>query len=136
MEAQIAEAAVAFEVRKVTLPEMLFSNKLPTRSVILRREITLRFPENTLSEDYSLWLRIIAAGYDVRLMNYSLAFTFRPEYSEGGSSAQLWVQERGELQAFLSLYQGASIHFLTFLISCSWSILKFIRRFIIRASHI
>ena len=120
------------DIQRVSLLKMLVSNTLPTRSILLRREIPLRFPENILSEDYSLWLRIIAAGYDVRLMNCALAFAFRPEYSEGGSSAKLWAQERGELCAFLALHQGNSISFLTLLIASSWSILKFTRRYIIR----
>jgi len=135
MEDLISEVKIASKVRRVTLSQMLFSNRLPTRSVMLRREIPLRFPEKTLSEDYSLWLQIIAAGYDVRLMDCSLAFTFRPEYSIGGASSQLWTQERGELEAFASLYRADSISFLTFLIVSGWSLLKFLRRFIIRASH-
>ena len=124
------------DIQRVSLLKMLVSNTLPTRSILLRREIPLRFPENILSEDYSLWLQIIAAGYDVRLMNCALAFAFRPEYSEGGSSAKLWTQERGELCAFLALYQGNSISFLTLLIASNWSILKFTKRFIIRTLHI
>lgn len=121
--------------QRVSLLRMLISNVLPTRSILLRREISLRFPENTLSEDYTLWLQIIAAGYDVRLMDCSLAFTFRPEFSIGGTSAQLWTQERGELQAFTFLYRGDSISFLTFLIFTVWSLLKFVRRFIMRTVH-
>lgn len=121
---------------KVTFRKMLYSNLIPTRSVILRREIPLRFPENTLSEDYSLWLKILAAGYEVRLMNEVLAYTFRPEYSDGGSSGQLWRQERGELRALTSLYQAGSIQFFVYLIASSWSLLKFLRRFIMRTLHL
>lgn len=133
IESSISELNNASTTRKISLSEMLLSNRLPTRSVILRREIPLRFPENTLSEDYSLWLQIISAGYDVRLMDCSLAYTFRPEYHHGGISAQLWLQERGELCAFLNLYQCAKIGFMTFLSVSAWSILKFIRRLIIRS---
>jgi hypothetical protein len=119
-------------ITKVTMIKMLISNRLPTRSVMLKREIPLRFPENFLSEDYSLWLQIIAAGYDVRIMNLILAFAFRPEYSSGGLSGQLWIQERGELRALSLLYKGGAVSFLTFTIACGWSVIKFIRRILIR----
>jgi glycosyltransferase involved in cell wall biosynthesis len=122
--------------KRVTLIEMLCSNVIATRSVMLRRDIPFRFPEKTLSEDYSLWLRILAAHYDVRLMRESLAFTFRPEYSEGGSSARLWKQEKGELSALKSLYRSRDIHFFIFLLAYSWSLLKYVRRFIIRTLHL
>lgn len=119
-------------LKRLHLFNMLFCNSIPTRSVMLRREIPLRFPKNTLSEDYSLWLRIIAAGYDVQMINCSLAFTFRSEYSIGGSSGQLWRQEKGELRALFSLHKAGGVNFMTMLIACGWSVVKFIRRIIIR----
>jgi glycosyltransferase involved in cell wall biosynthesis len=118
-------------ITKVSMGKMLISNRLPTRSVMLKREIPLRFSENSLSEDYSLWLQIIAAGYDVRIMNHMLAFAFKPEYSSGGLSGQLRIQEKGELRALALLYKGGAVNFFTFAIAYGWSVLKFIRRIII-----
>lgn len=116
---------------KVNLGMMLVSNLLPTRSVVLRRSIPLRFPEMTnLSEDYSLWLHIIAAGFKVRLMKCYLAYTFRPEYSIGGYSGQLWTHEKRELNTLRLFFVEKHIKFHTFALASIWSILKFMLRVI------
>ena len=120
------------EITKVTMRKMLISNMLPTRSVILKREIPLRFPENILSEDYFLWLSIIAEGYHARLLNCSLAYTFRPEYSDGGLSSHLWLQEKGELSALKNIFVGGKINRFAYFLAGSWSLLKFFKRFIMK----
>ena len=118
--------------QKVRIADMLISNRVPTRSVMLKREIPLRFPENALSEDYFLWLRLIASGYQLHLLNCSLAYTFKPEYSEGGLSGRLWLQEKGELNALKNLHSEGGINGLVYLLACGWSLMKFLRRSIMR----
>lgn len=118
--------------QKVTMTDMLVSNRIPTRSVMLRREIPLRFPENALSEDYFLWLRLLSSAYKIYLIKLSLAYTFRPEYSDGGTSSRLWLQEKGELNAIKNAYCEGGINQLVYFLAFGWSILKFLRRSIIR----
>jgi teichuronic acid biosynthesis glycosyltransferase TuaG len=121
------------KIKNISLEMMLISNLLPTRSVMLRREIPFRFPEsNRLSEDYSLWLEIISAGYDALKMDCILAYTFRPEHSNGGYSGQLWVQERRELATLYRFYKEGNINLVMLFLVTSWSLLKFIRRLINR----
>ena len=50
------------QVTWLNLKQMLISNRLPTRSVMLRRELPLRFRGRDVAEDYLLWLQIIADG--------------------------------------------------------------------------
>lgn len=118
----------------ISLGMLLISNKLPTRSVILRRSIPLRFPENNnLAEDYSLWLDIVASGFDVRLMKFVMAYTFRPEYSLGGYSGQLWIHEKRELATLRRLYHRRDIHAIVLIFSMALSLLKFIKRVLVRS---
>lgn len=115
----------------IGLGRMLISNGLPTRSVMLRKSIPLRFPEeNRFSEDYFLWLKIIASGFQARLMKCVLAYTFRPEYSAGGYSGQLWTHEKRELNTLRRLFIEKHIKFQTFVLVCIWSVLKFMLRVI------
>jgi len=120
-------------LKRMTLKMMLISNHLPTRSVMLRREIPMRFPENSgLSEDYSLWLDIIAASYDARIMNCTLAYTFRPEHSDGGYSGQLWTQEKRELASLYRFHKLGNLSAAALYPVMIWSLLKFARRLINR----
>jgi hypothetical protein len=122
------------ETTKINLGKMLLSNILPTRSVILRRSIELRFPEgNNLSEDYSLWLAIITSGYQVMLMKAVLAYTFRAEYSLGGYSGQLWTQEKRELNSLKQLFIDKNFSAVMLIFASVWSLLKFILR-VVRAN--
>ncbi len=124
--------ADSIRIYKVDLKKMLISNLFPARSVMLRSEIPIRFPSRTESEDYSLWLHIVARGYDVRFMDYVLAYTFRPEFSKGGYSGQLWSQEKRELHTLLTIYKDGYINTLLFLIIVVWSLSKFMRRMLIK----
>ena len=116
----------------LTLNEMLFSNYLPTRSVLLKRNIPLRFNDSRNAEDYLLWMQIIASGYRVALVNLPLAYSFRPPFSAGGLSGQLWVHEKGELKVLHTLYLEKMINVTSLLIAGVWSLAKFIRRSCIR----
>jgi teichuronic acid biosynthesis glycosyltransferase TuaG len=48
--------------RRVGGLQMLIANRFPTRSVLLKREIPLRFRRYYFAEDYMLWLEIILSG--------------------------------------------------------------------------
>ena len=123
--------AASISIRKIDLKRMLVSNLFPARSVILRSEIPIRFPSRRESEDYSLWLRIISEGYDVRLMDCVLAYTFRPEFSKGGYSGQLWNQEKRELHTLSALYGYGYINISILFVATAWSFSKFMRRILI-----
>ncbi|MBU3580975.1 glycosyltransferase family 2 protein [Polynucleobacter sp. AP-Capit-er-40B-B4] len=119
-------------LKRISLSQMLISNSIPTRSVILRKDIPYRFPNGHFSEDFSLWLSIISAGYDVRIMDCPLAYTFRPEFSGDGYSSQLWRQQKRELFTLYDLRRRGGINFYVLTIVCIWSIIKFFRRIITR----
>jgi teichuronic acid biosynthesis glycosyltransferase TuaG len=108
--------------------QMLVSNRLPTRSVMLRRDVSFRFSNRRFSEDYLLWLEIMYAGYPAYRLEAPLAFCFRPDFSPGGISGKLWQHEKGEVSVLRTLLTARKIGWIVFTLAAAWSILKFLRR--------
>jgi glycosyltransferase involved in cell wall biosynthesis len=104
--------------------QLLFKNRIPTRSVILKTSITHRFPRG-LSEDFKLWLTLSKGGSTIVKINQPLAIHFREEYSAGGISSKIFRHQIFELKAIFSFFRKNPI-----LISIAgmFSVLKFFRR--------
>ena len=112
----------------LNLMKMLVSNRLPTRSVMLRRDLSFRFGGREVTEDYLLWLQIISAGIPAWRLETPLACSFRPEFSLGGYSSQLWTHEKRELSALQALRTSGHLSWRAWTASSSWSLVKFLRR--------
>jgi glycosyltransferase involved in cell wall biosynthesis len=117
--------------KKLSLLQMLISNKISTRTVMLRRDIPFRFGGRAFTEDYLLWLQIISAGLVACRLESVLAYSFRPEFSPGGYSGYLWAHEKRELSALFFLYKENNISLLFWLPSSIFSLIKYVRRVII-----
>lgn len=113
---------------RLTMPSMLVSNRLPTRSVMLRRDVPFRFQGKNVTEDYLLWLQVIAANLPAYRIEECLAYSLRPDFSPGGYSGQLWTHEKRELAALRALREERKLSLPVFLVASSWSLLKFLRR--------
>lgn len=113
----------------VSLIDMLISNSFPTRSVLLRSHLSLRFIEDRC-EDYYLWLSVISAGMKAARLNLPLAFCYREEFSPGGYSANLWEHEKGELRCLLRLQNSGNLSLFLSFFAIIWSLLKYLRRLI------
>ena len=89
---------------RISLRRLLISNLAQTSCVVLRRSITLRFDEQMRhSEDYDLWLRIVASGCGCYFSEAELTELRRPQLTGGGLSGNRWAMRRGEMLAFLHL---------------------------------
>lgn len=119
-------------VRPVRKYLLLLSNRFPTRSVMLRRDIPFRFdPAKRYAEDYLLWLKIVLGGNSAYKFELPLAYSYKPEFGAGGLSKDLWSMERGVLDAFKQLYcNGVISWFVLMLVACV-SLTKFVRRLVI-----
>ena len=74
-----------FNVRPVAGRSLLISNCFPTRSVMLRRNMTNRFdPAKRYAEDYLLWLQIVFAGQSAYLFDLPMAFSYKADFGGGG----------------------------------------------------
>lgn len=116
------------KVKKINFTQMLFSNKFPTRSVMLKASIPLRFRGKQFTEDYLLWLEIILDRYNCFKIDSTLAFSLRPEFTAGGYSGQLWKHEKRELNALKFLYIKNKINFFYLIFFSILSFLKYLRR--------
>jgi len=117
---------------EVKLLPLLFKNKISTRSVMLKRDCQLRFnPLMRYSEDYDLWLRVISSGGQASYLNKQLAYIYKPEWSEGGLSGNLWAMQVGECKSLFNVYKQKRISLLVLIVVEVFSIIKFIRRILI-----
>jgi hypothetical protein len=121
----------------ITLFDMLFSNKISTRSVMVKNNERYRFDNSArYSEDYSLWLRMISDGMECARINQYLAFTYKREYSKGGQSQNLLLMQIGEIKAITQLRKNGSIGIMLYAFCCLWSVLKFIKRVVVSLMNI
>lgn len=117
---------------KIQPARALISNQLSTPTVMLRRNIHLRFDsKKKYSEDYLLWLEIILNKFKVIFIHLPLAFIFKPNYGAGGLSGHMWQMEIGEINTYVNLYKKGffSIFLLKGLIMIS--VIKFFKRLLV-----
>lgn len=108
----------------VQLMAAMLSNPWHTSSVMVRRNVCAHFSDSGhLSEDYGLWLRLLASTRRCARHLEPLSFMFKQAYGVSGLSAQLWRMERGELAALSSI--GIFSHPLKTGIAIPFSCLKF-----------
>lgn len=113
----------------ISFSALLLSNRFVTPSVMLRREIGLRFEVNRRHmEDHLLWLRIAYSGVRIERLPCVLCYTFKPSFGHEGLSAALWKMERGELANYRLLQRDGCIGPVAAAALQCWSLLKFVRR--------
>lgn len=118
---------------RVDFWKMLVSCRFPTRSVMLKRELPFRFEGKHVTEDYLLWLQVLQSGYKCYRIDAPLAVSFRPDFSPGGYSGQLWRHEKRELAAWRALRKQRLIGPITLAAALSWSLIKYLRRVAVAA---
>lgn len=111
---------------------LLISNRFPTRSVMLKREIPHRFiPDKRYAEDYMLWLTIVFGGQPAWFLNKPIAYSFKDEFGDGGLTGNLWKTQQGVIDTYQRLFIAGFISFLALILISSFSFLKFFRRWCI-----
>ncbi|HTT40762.1 MAG TPA: glycosyltransferase family A protein [Burkholderiales bacterium] len=111
---------------------LLVRNLLPTRTVMLRRDVMLRFEEaKRYCEDYHLWLRLVLGGKAARRIELPLACSFKPDFGAAGLSGRLWEMEKGELDAYARLRREGLLSPWTYPGVAALSLLKYS----IRSAH-
>jgi glycosyltransferase involved in cell wall biosynthesis len=119
-------------VTRIGARSLLFKNAFSTPSVMLRRDITMRFQEGKrCAEDLLLWQQVAFAGLQVVRMESPLAYVHKPLYGAGGLSGQMWRMELGELDNFVHLFKSGKIGILLVAASVSYSLAKFVRRLLV-----
>lgn len=97
------------DVRPISRPSLILRNQMVTPSVIVRRELPVRFTDGRrYSEDYELWMKVIGHGPAARL-EYPLAGLFKASFGESGQSAALWRMIVGEYVAYISAMRAGAL---------------------------
>lgn len=111
--------------------KLLTSNCFATRSVMLKKDIEFRFPENQrFSEDYYLWLDILLSGNICYKSNLKLAYSYKAPYGESGLSSKLFDMQKWELNNFKIMYNKKYIKFFEYMFFSVLSLFKYLRRII------
>lgn len=118
--------------RRLSCGALLISNRIATRTVMLRRELPYRFREGKrYAEDYLLWLQLACDGHRLDWLEAEWAYVFKTAFGEGGLSARLWSMEKGELDAFRQLAAEGRLSRVVALGCVAYSMLKFLRRVVV-----
>lgn len=117
------------EFMEIEFSNMLYRNKIQTRTVMFRRVLQNRFLKGQrFSEDYRLWLDVLIDRRRVVLLNIELASSHRPEYSMGGQSSNLWKMEYSEIGIYWDLYCNKKISVYSLMSTSLFSLVKFFIR--------
>jgi glycosyltransferase involved in cell wall biosynthesis len=118
-----------FPVRFHGVAAFVIANRLSTPSVMLRRGVNERFAGGKRgSEDFLLWVQIVAHHGPAAFIDLPLAFLFKPRYGAAGLSADLWRMYRGELDSYARLRRSGILGPLQWLAVVAWSWAKFALR--------
>lgn len=118
--------------RPIGLLRLLLSNPFITPSVMVRRDLPLRFDASQRHmEDFGLWLSVAASGLRVVRSDAELACIFKEAYGASGQSGALWRMQLGELHAYraVCLQRARLAPLLPFLLA--YSCAKFVRRLLV-----
>ena len=121
-----------YTIKSISQWQMLVSNRLATRTVMLRKDMDLRFElAKWHTEDYLLWLEIICSGHKGAFIDLDLAYSYKASYGTGGLSGQLWKMEKGELDTYRRLRDKRLISWPAFVGLSVWSLVKYARRVVV-----
>jgi glycosyltransferase involved in cell wall biosynthesis len=112
----------------ISFNDLLISNLLPTRTVMLKKSIKERFPEKYQAEDYLLWLTIASHNKKITLLKEVLAYSFKRDFGEAGLGADLTGSFTGLLEVYRLLYEKKKISNTKYCLLLVMSYLKYFRR--------
>ena len=128
---KFAEVSEQLKAQQVHGRAMLISNRFPTRTVMLRRNLPCRFDSKKRhAEDYLLWLQIVLGGWQAWFIDATLAYSYKEEFGKAGLSKHLWQMERGVLDSLQIICGAKLISHTACLFAMLFSIVKFIRRLV------
>lgn len=116
----------------VSLQRLLFRCVFPTPSVMVKRDIKQRFNTQwTHSEDYLLWMEIVAAHGPALLIKEPLVRLHKPAFGASGLSADTLQMHEGQMNAYKFLSRNKTIKRHELALAMFWSYSKYLRRRVI-----
>ncbi|MEI6333188.1 MAG: hypothetical protein WCS87_01395 [Methylococcaceae bacterium] len=125
----VPELPESLVVRRVNKYSLLFSNRFPTRSVMVKREVSYRFlPEKRYEEDYLLWLKIVFNGQPAWFLNSPMAYSFKEDFGDEGLTGNLWETQLGVLDTYYRVFSAGFISIFMLTLASGFSFFKCLRR--------
>ncbi len=130
----LASSLRPLEVQALQLFDMLLSNRVATRTVMLRTSIAPRFaPGLRYAEDYHLWLQILAGGHQAARIRLPLAASYKADFGAGGLTGHLAAMHAGVQQCFGMLYRDQLLSRTQFHLARTAETLKYWHRIVLLA---
>jgi glycosyltransferase involved in cell wall biosynthesis len=124
---KIKPSCIAF--REFDFKDFLLRNRLVTSTLMVRRKLSLRFPEGRrYMEDHHFLLQVAGQKFRLARIEVKLAAHHKADFGEGGLSGNLWKMEVGELQNYIDFFKFGNFGKTMLSIYISWSLLKYLRR--------
>lgn len=115
---------------RVYFSRLIFKNKFITSSIMLKKNISVRFLDGMrYSEDFLLWMLISRMG-ECGIIKIKLSAMFKPSYGHSGLSSNLIRMEKGELKGLAFLIKNGYLNLFQYLSASIFSLIKFSLRFI------
>ena len=116
----------------INVVKFLFFNCIPTRSVMLKKDINYRFLSGKrYAEDYLLWLSIALDMHPIYFLNLPLSYSHKNEFGDAGLTADLSKAHAGLVDTYQQLFKDRRILWLTSIILIAFAYVKYLRRLII-----
>lgn len=110
----------------------LIKNRLPTRSVMLKKDLPFRFEENKRrAEDFLLWATLYLNKFKIVKLDICLAYSFKADFGEKGLTEDLNSMLIGIKNTFNSLYKNKWITKKEYILLLTFSYIKNFRRKVI-----
>lgn len=117
------------KAKLISRNQILLSNLFCTSSVMIKRNINQRFsPSLRYSQDYFLWLEILLGGGQGAVLNFPVAYYFKPPFGAGGQTTNLLNGKAAEAEIYQRLFKSGYITFSESRILSLWSLAKYYRR--------
>ncbi|PMH74783.1 hypothetical protein BCU59_02390 [Vibrio cyclitrophicus] len=126
----------AQDINEIKIDELLFKNFFQTSTVITKKSVALRFggfnEKQRYAEEGQFYYNVSTYGKMIHLNRQLVIYDGGDKFGfgESGLSANILEMEKGELRNLKYAYSNLNVSLFSYLQACSFSILKFIRRFI------
>lgn len=120
--------------KTISFNQLLLSNVFFTSATVVRRSVFNSVKpfriDKKYSEDYNLWLRILAQFKGGVLQEHVFTYASETGINSEGLSGNLWLMEKGELDNYKEMYQLKHISLVKWICLTVFSLLKYFRRLI------
>ncbi len=125
----LASDLAKFNVKPITFRSLLFSNCVPTRSVLLKTSVSQRFfPGKRHAEDYLLWLKIAYTEGSIWFIGLVLCYSYKNDFGQGGLNSFLYKSHVGVLDTYKKIHTDRLISNFTYCVLVIYESVKYARR--------